>query len=65
MSININEDGNTLFGTGSDSLGNFIVQGHQANNQFQFVKRYHNGNQVQYNGTYMVAKGVKMVKGQW
>ena len=65
MSININESGNTLFGTGADSNGSFIVQGHQSNNMIQFKKIYSNGNEVQYNGTFMVAHGVKMVKGQW
>lgn len=65
MFLNMGVNGGSIFGTGSDEVGAFVLRGKSDGGDFNFVKKYLGQHQVLYFGKVQGGAGSRSVRGKW
>jgi len=65
MALNMGVSSGSIFGTGTDEIGAFILRGKSDGGDFNFVKKYLGQHQVLYFGKVEGDEGSRTVRGKW
>lgn len=65
MELNLSVDKNGVFGTGSDSVGQFIIRGQNNDGHIKFSKAYTGKHTLTYTGPLSINGEERVIKGFW
>lgn len=65
MILSMGVNSGSIFGTGSDDVGSFVLRGKSDGGDFNFVKKYLGAHQVLYFGKVQGGAGSRSVRGKW